>query len=204
MLKQGRRSGKIQEKIGKALAFIPLRPNHWTVLALLLGVMGAFSIALLGDLGIGIIFFVVGASLDLVDGAVARARNEATKFGGFLDGVSDRFMEALFLFAFMFYPMPEILIDTKIWLAGLVFMGTCMPSYIRAYSEHHGLLNHTKAKNMGGVFERSERLIVLIAGLAGGIFVGMEVFVGAVIVSFLLSAVTVLQRIWYVLHNMES
>jgi phosphatidylglycerophosphate synthase len=202
MLKQGSYPGKLQEAVGRTLAFIPLRPNHWTVLALLFGVLGAFSIALLGDLGMGILFFTLGAALDLVDGAVARARNEATRFGGFLDGISDRFMEALFLFAFMFYPISPILVDAKIWLAGLVFMGTCMPSYVRAYSEHHGLLNHTKAKEMGGVFERSERLILLILGLACGIFLGMDVFLGAVIISFLLSSVTVLQRIWYVLHNM--
>jgi phosphatidylglycerophosphate synthase len=204
MLKQESGPRKLQEAIGRALAFIPLRPNHWTVLALLFGVMGAFSIALLGDLPVGILFFVLGAAMDMVDGAVARARNEATKFGGFLDGVSDRFMEALFLFAFMFSPLPEILIDAKIWLAGLVFMGTCMPSYIRAYSEHHGLLTNLKAKSMGGIFERSERLLLLIAGLCAGIFLGMDYFVSAVILAFLLSCVTVLQRIGYVLHNSDS
>jgi phosphatidylglycerophosphate synthase len=201
MLKQEGGTRRVQESVGRALAFIPLRPNHWTVLALLFGVMGAFSIALLGDVPMGILFFILGAALDMVDGAVARARNEATKFGGFLDGVSDRFMEALFLFGFMFYPLPEILIDAKIWIAGLVFMGTCMPSYIRAYSEHHGLLSHEAAKDMGGVFERSERLILLILGLVAGVFLGMDYFVSAVILSFLLSCVTVLQRMLYVLHN---
>lgn len=202
MLKQEKGSKKFQESLGRALAFIPLRPNHWTVLALLFGVMGAFSIALLGDVAMGIVFFVLGAAMDLVDGAVARARNEATKFGGFLDGVSDRFMEALFLFAFMFYALPEILIDAKIWLAGLVFMGTCMPAYIRAYSEHHGLLTHDKAKEMGGIFERSERLMLLILGLVAGLSLGlMDYFVFAVVLSFFLSCVTVLQRVWYVLHN---
>jgi archaetidylinositol phosphate synthase len=204
MLKQRRSSGRVQEFLGRALAFIPLRPNHWTVLALLLGAMGAFSIALMHDLTLGIAFFMLGAALDLVDGAVARARNEATKFGGFLDGISDRFMEALFLFSLMFYPMPTILIDPKIWLAGLVFMGTCMPSYIRAYSEHHGLLNHASARNMGGIFERSERLVLLILGLGAGILLGMEYLVSAVIIAFFLSCVTVMQRIWYVLHNMDK
>ncbi|MBN2121584.1 CDP-alcohol phosphatidyltransferase family protein [Candidatus Micrarchaeota archaeon] len=201
MLKQESGTRKFQESVGRTLAFIPLRPNHWTVLALLFGVLGAFSIALLGDLPMGILFFVLGAATDMVDGAVARARNEATKFGGFLDGVTDRFMEALFLFAFMFSPLPEILLDAKIWLAGLVFMGTCMPSYIRAYSEHHGLLTNAKAKAMGGLLERSERLILLILGLAAGVLLGMDYFVSAVILAFFLSCVTVLQRIWYVMHN---
>ncbi len=200
MLKQNSSSKGIQERIGGLLAFIPLRPNHWTVLALILAVMGAFAIALLQDLTLGLILFIIGGSLDMVDGAVARARNESTKFGGFLDGVSDRFMEALFLFAFMFYPLPEILIDSKIWLAALVFLGTCMPSFIRAYSEHHGVLTKEKAKAMGGIFERSERLILITAGLAAGILFSMDYFVGAIILAVLLSALTVLQRILYVLE----
>lgn len=201
LLKQNSSSKGVQEKIGKALAFIPLRPNHWTVLALILAALGAFAIALLQDLTLGLIFFMIGGTLDLVDGAVARARKESTKFGGFLDGVSDRFMEALFLFAFMFYPLPEILIVPQIWLASLVFLGTCMPSFIRAYSEHHGVLEKDAAKSMGGIFERSERLLLIIAGLAAGIVFSMDYFVGAVILAVILSAITVLQRIIYVFQN---
>lgn len=196
MLKQNGSAKGIQEKVGRALAFIPLRPNHWTVLALLLALMGAFTIALARDLALGLLLFIIGALLDLVDGAVARARNEATAFGGFLDGVSDRFMEALFLFAFMFYPLPEIIIDAKIWLAGLLFLGTCMPSYVRAYSVHNGILGREDAKAMGGIFERSERLLLISAGLAAGIILSMDYFVGAVIVATILSGVTVLQRMW--------
>ena len=204
MLKQSKSTTGVQEKIGRILAFIPLRPNHWTSLALLLALMGAFVIALLQDLMMGLILFIVGGALDMVDGAVARARNEATKFGGFLDGVSDRFMEALFLFAFMFYPLPEIVIDSKIWLAGLIFLGTCMPAYIRAYAEHNSLLTHEKAKAMGGIFERSERLILIALGLAAGLYFSMDYFVFAIILATMLSGLTVLQRIWYVLINKEE
>jgi archaetidylinositol phosphate synthase len=201
MLKHKSRLRRIQERVGGALAFIPLRPNHWTVLALLIATLGAFAVALEKDLVLGIFLFALGGALDMVDGAVARARNEATKFGGFLDGVSDRFMEALFLFAFMFYPLPEILIDSKIWLGSLVFLGTCMPSFIRSYAEYNGVITNEKAKEMGGFFERSERLLLVVAGLAAGILLSMEYFVGAVIIGVALSTITVLQRIGYVFYN---
>ena len=204
MLKGKKSSKGIQEKVGELLSFVPLRPNHWTVLALFIGLMGAFAIALMQNLYFGLLLFVIGGPMDMVDGAVARARNEATRFGGFLDGVSDRFMEALFLFAFMFYPLPEILVDSKIWLAGLVFMGTCMPSFIRAYAEHNKVVSHSNAKKMGGLFERSERLILLAAGLFAGITISMDYFVGAVILSVVLSSITVLQRIAYVLQQREE
>ena len=201
MLKQNKSSLGIQAQVGKFLAFVPLRPNHWTMLALFIAAMGAFAIALMHDLFLGLIFFLVGGALDMVDGAVARARNEATKFGAFLDGVSDRFMEALFLFSFMFYPLPEILIDAKIWLAALIFLGTCMPSFIRAYAEYNEVITHDKAKKMGGIFERSERLLLIVAGLAAGIVFSMDYFVGAIILAVALSAITVLQRIAYVMYN---
>ncbi|MFP3949922.1 MAG: CDP-alcohol phosphatidyltransferase family protein [Candidatus Micrarchaeia archaeon] len=204
MLKGGKSPKVIQERAGELFAFIPLRPNHWTVLALFLGLMGALAITLMQNLYLGLLLFVAGGAIDMVDGAVARARKEATRFGGFLDGVSDRFMEAVFLFAFMFYPLPEILIDSNIWLAGLVFTGTCMPSFIRAYAEHNKVISHVTAKEMGGLFERSERLMLLAAGLFAGIALSMDYFVGAVILSVVLSSITVLQRMVYVLHHQEK
>lgn len=204
MLKQKSSSKGIQEKIGKALAHIPLSPNHWTVFALIIAGMGAFSIAFFQDLLLGLFFFVFAGVLDMVDGAVARARNEATKFGAFLDGVSDRFMEFLFLFAFLFYPLPELYLDPKIWIAALIFLGACIPAYIRSYAAYNGVISPEKAKGMGGLFERSERILLLSAGLAAGIAFSMEYFIYAIILSVALSAITVLQRIYIVYSNREE
>ena len=139
--------------------------------------------------------FIFAGALDLVDGAVARARGEVTKFGGFLDGITDRFVEAIFLFSLMFYPLPEILIDAKIWLAGFIFMGTCMPSFVSAYADHNGVLSQQKARNIGGICERSERIVLLVIGMAAGLYFSMDYFVYAVILGIILSSVTVIQRI---------
>jgi archaetidylinositol phosphate synthase len=136
-----------------------------------------------------------------VDGAVARARNKATNFGAFLDGVSDRFMEFFFLFAFMFYPLPELYLDSKIWIALLIFLGACMPSFVRSYAAYNGVVSPEKAKEMGGLFERSERILLLAAGLAAGIAFSMEYFVWAIALSVVLSAITVLQRVHYIFQG---
>ena len=48
---------------------------------------------------------------------------------------------------------------------------------------------------MGGVCERSERLLVLVLGLAGGMIISMELFVYALILVSLLSLVTIAQRV---------
>jgi archaetidylinositol phosphate synthase len=194
MLKQARESGEAQALVGSALAAIPLSPNQWTALSLALALGGASLIAV-QNLGAGLILFALAALFDLIDGAVARARGEATAMGGFLDGVTDRFVEAVFLFSFMFLPLPLILIDAKIWLALLVFLGTCMPSFIRAYADHKGVLTRQRALALGGICERSERLGLVILGLAAGLVLGMEYFVLAVMLACALSLATIIQRL---------
>jgi phosphatidylglycerophosphate synthase len=195
MLKQAEGAGKIQGRIGSALAVIPMSPNQWTLLSLLVALAAGAVIALRQDLGIGLILFAIAALLDMVDGAVARARKETSAFGGFMDGVVDRFVEAIFLFSFMFYPLPVILVDPKIWLAALVFLGTCMPSFIRAYADHKGVITRERALALGGLFERSERLGLVIIGLAAGLLVSMQFFVYAIILACALSLVTIIQRL---------
>lgn len=200
MLKQNEKSKSIQMKIGGVLSVIPLTPNQWTAIALLVAVAAAYFI-ITGELVYGLILFVLAGALDMVDGAVARASGQTSRLGGFLDGITDRFVEALFLFSLMFYSLPDIFIDTKIWLALLIFLGTCMPSYIRAYADHNQAISHEKAKAMGGFFERSERIMLLAIGMAAGLMFKMDYFVYAVIVATVFSAITVVQRIYIVMKG---
>lgn len=200
MLKQNEKSKSLQMKIGQLLSFIPLSPNQWTLISLLLAFIAAYEI-ITGQLVYGLALFALSGIIDMVDGAVARARGETTKFGGFLDGVCDRLVEALFLISLMFYPLPYVWMDPKIWLAMLIFIGTCMPAYIRAYAAYNGVISVEKARAMGGLFERSERIILLFAGMLAGIFVSMDYFIYAVIAAIVLSAITVMQRIIVVMRG---
>ncbi len=194
MLKQNSGLRGLQGKLGNILSRIPLTPNQWTLLSLLVAVLAAAMIAR-SELLNGLLLFVLAGALDMVDGAVARARGEVSKLGGFIDGVADRFVEALFLFSFMFYSLPEVIVEAKIWLASVIFLGTCMPSFVRAYADHKGVVSQEKALAMGGILERSERLILIIVGLAGGMLYGMEVFIYSLILASALSLVTIAQRI---------
>ncbi|MEW6035833.1 MAG: hypothetical protein AB1529_04430, partial [Candidatus Micrarchaeota archaeon] len=98
-------------------------------------------------------------------------------------------------------PLPLIVIDAKIWLALLIFLGTCMPSFIRAYADHKGAVSRGKALALGGIFERSERLLIILIGLGAGLAVSMEYFVYAVVLAIALSAITILQRLVAVAKN---
>jgi len=202
MLKQNTSLRELQEDIGKALALIPLSPNGWTLLSILIALLGGAVIAVYGALIPGLVLFAFAAAFDVIDGAVARARGEATKLGGFIDGVADRFVEGIFLFSFMFYCLPAVLIDAKIWIAAVIFLGTCMPSFIRAYADHKSVIPKQKAPALGGLCERSERLLIIIAGLFLGILYGMDYFVYGLIAAAFLSVITIIQRLLQIRSNL--
>lgn len=195
MLKQDEGAKGIQSQLGALLAVIPLRPNHWTILSVVIAVGAGASIAITQNLIIGLLLFALAGLCDIVDGAVARARNEASALGGFIDGVADRFVEGIFFISLMFMPLPPILFDAKIWLALAIFLGTCMPSFVRAYADHKGVITREKALALGGVCERSERLLIIIVGLGAGLALNLEFFVYALICVCILSLVTILQRL---------
>lgn len=197
MLKQNKELKGVQGSVGRLFAPLPISPNQWTLLSVLVAFAAGAVIAISHDLIIGLCLFAFAAVLDAVDGAVARARGEASAFGGFLDGVADRFVEASLLISLMFYPLPIVFsVDPKIWLALLLFLGACMPSFIRAYADHKGVLKREQANKLGGFFERTERLLVVIIGLFSGILFGMEFFVYAIIIADLFSTVTIVQRLF--------
>jgi phosphatidylglycerophosphate synthase len=196
MLKQDEGAKGLQSKMGGLLAAIPLTPNQWTLLSVIIAAGAGVSIAVTQNLALGLGLFAIAALCDIIDGAVARARNETSALGGFIDGIADRFVEGVFLLSFMFVPLPNVAgVDCRVWLALTVFMGTCMPSFVRAYADHKGAITRERADALGGVCERTERVLIIMAGLAAGLALGMEFFIYSLILASALSLVTVVQRV---------
>jgi len=127
----------------------------------LLGLAGHFCGAVLAATGhmtwAGVVILIM-APLDFLDGALARLRGETSKFGAFLDSVTDRYSEFVILGGLLFY-----FLQKQDWLScGAVFMaatGSVMVSYIRARAESLGF----QAKV--GLLSRVERYLILIPGL---------------------------------------
>ncbi len=201
MLKQDSGAKGLQASLGRALSAIPLTPNQWTLFSVALAALAGYAIAGLGDLPWGLALFALAAACDIIDGAVARARNQVSKLGGFIDGVADRFVEAAFLFSFMLYPLPTVAIDPKIWLSLAIFLGTCMPSFIRSYADHKGVISREKANALGGICERTERILIILVGLGAGLALSMDYFIWALAIASALSLVTSLQRLHAVFHE---
>ena len=108
-----------------------IAPNHISILAFILGVMGAGFFFLGGyiNLIIGGILAQIASVIDGCDGEIARLKFKASEFGGWFDAVLDRYGDAFLLFGLTYH---VYLIDGRflyIIIGFLAIIGTFMNSY---------------------------------------------------------------------------
>ncbi len=154
-----------------------LKPNHLTFLGLLFGLFSAILIAK-GSLKLGALMILFSGLMDALDGALARNRGLVTKFGGFLDSVSDRYVDIAIFTSLGFYGVDWFLVIVAL-------SGALMVSYTRARAE--SIIERCDV----GIAERGERMIILVVGLLTG-FVWQSVLLIAV-----LSHLTAIHRVIY-------
>ncbi len=202
MLKATGAGGTTSVKIGIVFSRIGLSPNTWTLLSLIPAVLG-FVALLYNHLLLGTFLFILSGLTDAIDGAVARVTGAVTNFGAFLDGVIDRYVEILMYMGLLVFltnnPAPELFMPHSHWIALLIF-GALMPTYIRAYADHRGVVTDPKDhQRMGGILERAERLALIFAGMVLGHF-NLAFLVYVIAVVAVLSNMTAVQRILFVLR----
>lgn len=161
MIKSSSFGKGVSSQLGKLFGWVPLTPNQITFLSVLCALAGAGILFFRHDWVFSSILFFLSFALDAVDGAVARARNVVSKKGAFIDGISDRLVEFFFIIAFLSSVWgPDLL---SFWsLILILFFGTCMSSFVKAYAEHQNVLSHEAAHALPGMFERAPRTILLI------------------------------------------
>lgn len=176
----------------RVLIALGIGPNTVTLAGLAMVLLGAVLIAT-GSLLAGAIVLAVGAAFDALDGGLARARGGGTAFGAFLDSTLDRTGEAVAYVAIMAYYLggteePAM----PVMVAALALSGSFLVSYSRARAEAGGFT----ASN--GLAPRTERLIILVLGLAiAGLGYPIALLVAMGLIA-ILAWVTVTQRIWNV------
>jgi CDP-diacylglycerol--glycerol-3-phosphate 3-phosphatidyltransferase len=144
----------IIDPIANFLNKLGLKPNMITIF----GLIGHFIAAIVlgfGEIMWGGIILLIFAPIDALDGTMARLRNEPTRFGGFVDSVTDRFSE-LIVFAGLLYYFALENNTLAIMLVFFAASGSIMVSYTRARAE--ALDYEAKV----GLMTRLERLIILI------------------------------------------
>jgi CDP-diacylglycerol--glycerol-3-phosphate 3-phosphatidyltransferase len=148
--------GGIINRIVRWLALSRIHPNVLTFLGLVINIWAAWLFAQGSFRWAGAV--VIGAGLfDMVDGRVARATSQVTRFGGFFDSVVDRYSDlALFMGLLVYYA--SINRFFYIVLTAIVMTGSVMVSYTRARAEN------AIPKCKVGFLERPERVVLIIIG----------------------------------------
>ncbi|SPE28951.1 CDP-alcohol phosphatidyltransferase [Candidatus Sulfopaludibacter sp. SbA3] len=143
-------------QIVRWLALSRIHPNVLTFIGLVINIYAAYLFSVGHFRWAGAV--VIGAGLfDMVDGRVARASGQVTRFGGFFDSVVDRYSDlALFMGLLVYYS--SISRPFYIVLTAIVMTGSVMVSYARARAEC------TIPKCKVGFLERPERIVLIIIG----------------------------------------
>lgn len=172
------------DPIAAFLNRLGLKPNTVTLSGLIGHTAAAYLIAQ-GEVTWGGLLILVMAPVDALDGAMARLRGEPSKFGAFIDSVTDRYSELVLFGGLLVY-----FLNQNNWLGcGLVYLaaaGSVMVSYTRARAETLGFDGKI------GLLSRVERYIILIPSLIFNLSIyGLGII--AVLANF-----TAVQRIWSV------
>jgi CDP-diacylglycerol--glycerol-3-phosphate 3-phosphatidyltransferase len=179
----GRFFGAIINSIVRWLALSKIHPNVLTFIGLLINIGAAVLFAQGKFFAAGLV--VLGAAVfDMVDGRVARATDQVTRFGGFFDSVLDRYSDLALLMGLLVY-YAGINRYLYIVLTAIVMTGSVMISYTRARSEN------AIPKCKVGFLERPERIVLIIIG---ALFDKMAPVLWVIAV---LSNWTVIQRMYY-------
>jgi len=168
---------------------IRIHPNIFTITGFIITAIAALVIPYNIKLGGSLI--LIGGFFDMLDGISARVNNKVTKFGAFLDSLLDRYSDA-FLFLSVAWYLASKGEHTGVFLSLGALVGAFLISYARARAE--GLGEDCKT----GIMERPERIILLVfAALTGW-------FTPILWIMFVLTHVTVLQRVYYVWKVMKK
>jgi len=161
-------AGKLLDPLGKGLGKIGIRPNHITIMGLILTFYASF---LLYNQNIYYAFLLglIASLFDGADGLVARATKTTSVRGGYLDATLDRYADCIAFSALILCdwinPLPIESLDFisgQAW-AMAAMIGAFQTSYCRAAAERLGV-----SQEGIGLVERPERWFILGMGLLVG------------------------------------
>lgn len=186
---------RITEPLKTTLIKSRLKPNTLTWLALAISIIAAGTIAT-NHLLIGGFLVLLSGLFDILDGALARLTNQATRFGALLDSTFDRISDAVLLLGLLvLYLMSGSTIEMV--LIFLALISSFLTSYVRARAEGLGINCPV------GLFTRAERVIILALGLLLNPLYEFSIFIALLLV-VVLGFVTVGQRLIYVWQQTKS
>jgi len=179
---------KFTNLIAKPFAKIGFPPIAFTLIGPILTILAGFFI-IQEKFFEGFIFALLGISIDLFDGAVARQQNKATLFGNYFETMIDKVVEMiLFISTAVLFPLASIF--------ALAF------SMLNSYAKPRvALVIITDNRDWPAIGEHSERMILLLAGILLSFFsielFGLKILEVSLWTITLLAGIGSIQRIAY-------
>jgi len=180
---------RLTNGIGQRLAAWGVHPDLITFVGLVVVAIASY-VAAQGEFFWAAIIIIVGAPLDGIDGAVARAMQRKDQFGAMWDSILDRYADA-FIFMGLAHYFSTQDNQTAMLLSIIALLGSLLVSYVRARAE--GLNLSCKV----GLFTRMERMVIILVMLLTG-WVEIGVWVMAIGTHF-----TVAQRVWHIYRTIK-
>jgi len=182
-----RRFKGLLDGVAGGLIRLGLTPNIMTGLGFALTLIGAYFLSQ-GQMTLGGVLILIAGPFDALDGSMARLLGQPTKFGAFVDSVTDRWSEMFIFLGLLWFYLQRgdpsaALVCILIFVAT---MGSVMVSYTKARAESLGFDCNV------GLLTRMERYLVLGPGLILNLPI-VTLWIVAV-----LANVTALQRALYV------
>ena len=149
---------KISAPLARAALRAGLTPDTVTIIGTAASVLGALTLFPVGRLFAGTLVVWLFVLADMLDGAMARERGGGTRFGAVLDAACDRISDGA-VFCGLLWWAAFGLHSSSLMVATLICLVTSQViSYIKARAEASGL------DGGGGLIERPERLVIVLAG----------------------------------------
>jgi CDP-diacylglycerol--glycerol-3-phosphate 3-phosphatidyltransferase len=181
---------KAVRPVGIFLRRIGMSPDHLTILGVVVSCGAAVAIGAGATRG-GLVLVILAALPDMLDGAVAKAGNDASQRGSYFDSVMDRLTDAILMGGVAWYFGSEYGAHAAVLPFAVQTMSSLI-SYQRAKAEALGL----DAK--GGLMERAERIVLLCVGLLFD-----SLFLPIMWLMLVLTTMTVIQRFLMVWRQAE-
>ena len=151
---------KLSTPVARAALRAGLTPDSVTIVGTAASVAGALALFPIGRLFWGAVvvsFFVLA---DMLDGAMARVRGGGTRFGTVLDATCDRLSDGAVFCGLLWWAAFGLRSAWLVVATLICLVSSQVISYIKARAEASGL------RGGGGIIERPERLVIVLAGAA--------------------------------------
>ena len=179
---------RISRPLARLLGHTPVTPNQVSVASLLVA-LGAFLAFVYGQNVIAAILAQASSIVDGVDGDLARVKKMTSAFGGFMDGILDRYSDALIVLGLTIWAANDGS-TTTVWLTGFwALAGSFAVTYTRASIAN--VPRNIFDRGITSLASRDVRLFIVLVGALAG-----QGFVTLLVLAYLTNMVVLLRLLY--------